>query len=151
MPLACDGSPRSSNLESFLVGELVSIGTLFAFAIVCASVLVLRIGEPALPRPFKTPAVYVVAPAGVISAVFLMIGLPIDTWIRLAVWLGIGLVIYFLYGRTHSRVGANSSGEHDRWLDRAAPMLQPGQDQRADAPRTRAGSDRRTAVNTSQS
>ena len=85
-----------------LVGELVSIGTLFAFAIVCLGVLILRIKEPRLPRPFKTPAVYAVAPLGALSAVFLMCGLPIDTWLRLAAWLLIGLVIYFFYGMRHS-------------------------------------------------
>ena len=87
-----------------LVGELVSIGTLFAFAIVCAGTLVLRIKEPQLPRPFKAPAVNVVAPLGVISAVFLMAGLPLDTWIRLGIWLVIGLAIYLFYGMRHSHV-----------------------------------------------
>ncbi|WP_020175021.1 amino acid permease [Methyloferula stellata] len=87
-----------------LVGELVSIGTLFAFAIVCCGVLALRIMQPDLPRPFKTPLVFVVAPLGAASAVFLMLGLPSDTWIRLAIWLVIGLVIYFFYSCKHSRV-----------------------------------------------
>ncbi len=86
-----------------LVGELVSIGTLFAFAIVCIGVLVLRITQPQLQRPFKTPAVFVVAPLGAVSAVFLMCGLPLDTWLRLAVWLVVGLIIYALYGIRHSR------------------------------------------------
>jgi basic amino acid/polyamine antiporter, APA family len=88
-----------------LVGELVSIGTLFAFAIVCLGVLTLRIVEPNLARPFRTPAVYVVAPAGAAAALFLMSGLPIDTWTRLAVWLVIGLLVYLIYGIRHSRVG----------------------------------------------
>jgi APA family basic amino acid/polyamine antiporter len=88
-----------------LVGELVSIGTLFAFAIVCAGVLVLRFAQPQLPRPFTTPAVHVVAPAGAASALFLMSGLPLDTWIRFVAWLAIGLVVYALYGTKHSRVG----------------------------------------------
>ena len=87
-----------------LVGELVSIGTLFAFAIVCAGVLALRVAQPDLPRPFKTPAVWLTAPAGVVSAVILMLGLPVDTWERLAVWLAVGLVFYWLYGMRHSRV-----------------------------------------------
>jgi APA family basic amino acid/polyamine antiporter len=87
-----------------LVGELVSIGTLFAFAIVCCGVLTLRIMQPKLERPFKTPMVFLVAPLGAASAVFLMLGLPGDTWIRLAIWLAIGLVIYFSYGSRHSRV-----------------------------------------------
>jgi APA family basic amino acid/polyamine antiporter len=86
-----------------LVGELVSIGTLFAFAIVCLGVLVLRIKEPDLERPFKTPAVYVVAPLGALSAVFLMCGLPFDTWLRLGVWFVIGVGVYFFYGVRHSR------------------------------------------------
>jgi APA family basic amino acid/polyamine antiporter len=86
-----------------LVGELVSIGTLFAFAIVCAGVFVLRIKEPALFRPFKTPAVNVVAPLGAASSLFLMFGLPLDTWLRFGVWMVIGLLIYAFYGIKHSR------------------------------------------------
>ena len=88
---------------------MVSIGTLFAFAVVCLGVLVLRIKEPGLQRPFKTPAVYIVAPLGALSALFLMCGLPIDTWLRLAVWLLIGLGVYLLYGRRHSRVQRRSA------------------------------------------
>jgi APA family basic amino acid/polyamine antiporter len=86
-----------------IVGELVSIGTLFAFAIVCLGVLALRITQPDLPRPFRTPAVYIVAPAGVLATVLLMLGLPGDTWLRLVLWLIVGLVIYFAYGQRHSR------------------------------------------------
>jgi basic amino acid/polyamine antiporter, APA family len=89
-----------------LVGELVSIGTLFAFTVVCVGVLVLRIKEPGLSRAFRTPAVYVVAPLGAASSVFLMFGLPLDTWLRLAVWLVIGLLIYALYGVRHARAAA---------------------------------------------
>jgi APA family basic amino acid/polyamine antiporter len=86
-----------------LVGELVSIGTLFAFAIVCAGVLVLRIREPELTRPFKTPAVYIVAPLGALSSLFLMFGLPLDTWLRFGAWLVIGLLLYAFYGIKHGR------------------------------------------------
>jgi basic amino acid/polyamine antiporter, APA family len=89
-----------------LVGELVSIGTLFAFAIVCVGVLILRIREPGLPRAFRTPAVYVVAPLGAASSLFLMFGLPLDTWLRFGVWLVIGLVIYAAYGVHHARAAA---------------------------------------------
>jgi APA family basic amino acid/polyamine antiporter len=81
-----------------LVGELVSIGTLFAFAIVCLGVLVLRIREPGLARPFKTPAVFVIAPLGTIASVFLMLGLPLDTWLRFGGWMVIGLLVYAFYG-----------------------------------------------------
>jgi len=86
-----------------LVGELVSIGTLFAFAIVCGGVLVLRIKEPAMPRPFRAPAVYVIAPLGAAFSLFLMLGLPLDTWLRFGAWLVIGLLIYAFYGIRHSR------------------------------------------------
>jgi APA family basic amino acid/polyamine antiporter len=88
-----------------LVGELVSIGTLFAFTIVCLGTLILRIREPALLRPFKAPALYLVAPLGAVSCVFLMCGLPLDTWLRFGVWLAIGLLLYAFYGIRHSRAG----------------------------------------------
>ncbi len=87
-----------------LVGELVSIGTLFAFAIVCAAVLILRMTHPNETRPFRVPAIWFVAPAGVLVSFILMLGLPLDTWIRLAIWLIIGLAIYASYGARHSRV-----------------------------------------------
>jgi APA family basic amino acid/polyamine antiporter len=88
-----------------VVGELVSIGTLFAFAVVSAGVLVLRIREPDLPRAFRTPAVRITAPLGVLSCVLLMATLPADTWLRLVVWMAIGLAIYVGYGLRHSRRG----------------------------------------------
>jgi len=87
-----------------IVGELVSIGTLFAFAIVCAGVMVLRKTQPNVERPFKTPAVYVVGTLGVLFSVAMMAFLPADTWIRLAIWLVLGLLIYFLYGKNHSKI-----------------------------------------------
>jgi basic amino acid/polyamine antiporter, APA family len=85
-----------------LVGELVSIGTLFAFAVVSIGTLVLRLIEPGLVRPFRAPAIWIVGPAGAATSLFLMISLPWDTWIRLAIWLAAGLVIYFAYGSRHS-------------------------------------------------
>jgi APA family basic amino acid/polyamine antiporter len=87
-----------------LVGELVSIGTLFAFTIVCLGVLVLRYFQPELARPFRTPAVFAVAPAGAASALVLMLGLPLDTWLRFAVWLVLGLAVYAFYSTRHSRI-----------------------------------------------
>jgi APA family basic amino acid/polyamine antiporter len=84
--------------------KLVSIGTLLAFVIVCTGVLVLRIREPNLPRPFKTPFIWFVAPAGALSAAYLMFYLDWQTWLRLGVWLAIGLAIYFLYSRRHSNL-----------------------------------------------
>jgi APA family basic amino acid/polyamine antiporter len=87
-----------------LLGELVSIGTLLAFAIVCAGVFVLRFTDPEIHRPFRVPAFWLVAPLGVGFCIFLMAGLPADTWARLVVWMAIGIGIYFLYGRRHSKV-----------------------------------------------
>lgn len=88
-----------------VVGELVSIGTLFAFAVVCLGVLALRVTQPDIQRPFKTPAVWITAPLGAAFSFLLMAGLPVDTWIRLVVWMVIGLVIYFAYGASHSVLG----------------------------------------------
>ncbi len=85
-------------------GSLVSIGTLLAFVIVSIGVLVLRIREPELPRTFKTPAVWVVAPLGALSALYLMIALPWRTWERLIIWFVIGIVIYFFYGVRRSKL-----------------------------------------------
>jgi basic amino acid/polyamine antiporter, APA family len=93
-----------------LVGKLVSLGTLFAFAVVCLGVLVLRITNPEIDRPFKTPAVFAVAPLGTASAVYLMYSLPGETWLAFVIWLVIGLAIYFLYGRNHSHLGRRQEG-----------------------------------------
>jgi len=87
-----------------LLGELVSIGTLLAFVIVCGGVIVLRRRSPNMARPFKTPFVPLVPILGILICGGLMYGLPSDTWIRLLVWMAIGIVIYFTYGRTNSKV-----------------------------------------------
>ncbi|HET9775674.1 MAG TPA: amino acid permease C-terminal domain-containing protein, partial [Gemmatimonadaceae bacterium] len=82
-----------------VLGQLVSMGTLLAFAIVCAGVLILRLTEPDIPRPFRTPWTPAVPVIGMLVCLYLMSGLPLPTWIRLFVWLAIGLSIYFGYGR----------------------------------------------------
>lgn len=87
-----------------LVGELVSIGTLLAFVLVCLGVVLLRIKQPHLPRPFKTPVYWLVGPAGAAACLWVMTGLPHDTWLRLFVWLIIGFVIYFTYSKKHSKI-----------------------------------------------
>ncbi len=87
-----------------VLGELVSIGTLMAFVIVCAGVWTLRKRRPDLPRPFKTPWVPVVPILGMMVSFGLMASLPLDTWIRLIVWLVLGMIIYFGYSRHHSKV-----------------------------------------------
>ncbi len=85
-----------------VLGELVSIGTLLAFVIVSIGVMVLRVKRPDLERPFKTPAVFFIAPLSALVSFGLMAGLPGETWIRLVIWMAIGLVVYFLYGAKHS-------------------------------------------------
>jgi APA family basic amino acid/polyamine antiporter len=89
-----------------ILGELVSIGTLLAFVIVSAGTWILRRRRPDLPRPFKTPWVPFVPIMGVLVSLGLMASLPAATWIRLVVWLIIGMVVYFGYGQKHSRVQA---------------------------------------------
>ncbi|MGO8674788.1 MAG: amino acid permease [Limisphaerales bacterium] len=85
-------------------GNLCNIGTLLAFVIVSIGVLILRVREPNLPRQFKAPLVWIVAPLGAISALALMAALPLMTWIRLGVWFAIGMVFYFGYGVRHSKL-----------------------------------------------
>ena len=87
-----------------LLGELVSIGTLLAFVIVCLGLIVLRKKEPDAPRAFRTPWVPFVPVLGALICLAQMAALPKDTWIRLIGWMLIGFVIYFSYGRKHSRV-----------------------------------------------
>jgi len=93
-------------LPMALVGELVSIGTLLAFVIVCAAVPILRRTDPDVPRPFRVKAPWLVGSLGAAACLFVMIGLPPDTWLRLVVWLVIGFVVYFSYSRHHSRLTA---------------------------------------------
>jgi basic amino acid/polyamine antiporter, APA family len=86
-----------------VLGELISIGTLLAFIIVSAGVLALRRQRPHLERPFRVPALPLVAGTAIVSSLALMATLPGDTWIRLGVWAALGLCVYFLYAREHSR------------------------------------------------
>jgi basic amino acid/polyamine antiporter, APA family len=85
-----------------VLSQLVAMGTLLAFAIVCAAVLALRRTAPDLPRPFRTPGSPWVPLAGVAACLYLMVGLPLSTWERLVIWLVIGLAIYFAYSRTRA-------------------------------------------------
>jgi APA family basic amino acid/polyamine antiporter len=91
-------------LPMIVVGELVSIGTLLAFMLVCVAVPILRVTNPEAPRSFRTPAAWVVAPLGAGACIWVMSNLPLDTWLRLLVWLALGFVIYFAYGYRHSRL-----------------------------------------------
>jgi APA family basic amino acid/polyamine antiporter len=91
--------------------EMVNIGTLLAFVIVCGAVLMLRVKRPDAQRPFRCPALFLVAPLGILVNVIMMLFLPIETWGRLVAWLVIGLLIYFGYGYSRSSLGKRLSGQ----------------------------------------
>jgi APA family basic amino acid/polyamine antiporter len=101
----------AASLPLNVLDEMVSIGTLLAFVIVCAGVWVIRRRNPDMPRPFKTPWVPVVPILGIVISLAMMLSLTGLTWIRLAVWLVIGMVIYFTYGRYHSRVQRQTAAQ----------------------------------------
>jgi APA family basic amino acid/polyamine antiporter len=84
--------------------DLTNIGTLFAFALVCGGVLVLRVKEPNRPRPFKVPFVWMLAPLGIAACLFVMVGLPPQAWVRFLWWLAAGIILYFVYGYSHSKL-----------------------------------------------
>jgi basic amino acid/polyamine antiporter, APA family len=86
--------------------DLTNIGTLFAFALVSIGVLVLRVTEPERPRPFRVPFAWVVAPLGALACAFIMYGLPKQAWERFGIWLVIGILLYFAYGFSNSKLGA---------------------------------------------
>ena len=94
------------------LGDMTSIGTLLAFVIVCAGVMVMRRTHPDLPRPYKTPLVPLVPILGIIVCFAMMAALDLLTWIRLVVWLAIGLAIYFLYSRSHSHLVTDPESRH---------------------------------------
>jgi APA family basic amino acid/polyamine antiporter len=91
-------------LPEDVVGEMTSIGTLFAFVLVCAGVWIMRVRDPKTPRQFKTPLVPLVPILGIAANLLMIFGLGWTNWLRLGVWLAIGLVIYFLYGQHHSKL-----------------------------------------------
>jgi APA family basic amino acid/polyamine antiporter len=85
--------------------QLTNIGTLFAFVLVAIGVIILRRTDPDRPRPFRTPLVPIVPALAALSCIYLMVPLPLETWVRFIVWLAIGMVIYLAYGRHHSVLG----------------------------------------------
>jgi basic amino acid/polyamine antiporter, APA family len=89
--------------------DLTNIGTLAAFAIVCVGVLVLRRTDPDRPRPFRVPALPLVATVGALACIYTMAGLPTHAWERFAIWLALGLVLYVVYGYRHSRLHATQA------------------------------------------
>ncbi len=86
-----------------VVGEMTSIGTLFAFVLVCVGVLVMRKNQPDAPRGFRTPWVPLVPILGILFCLFMMVSLPLDTWLRLIAWMAIGLTIYYIYGEKNAK------------------------------------------------
>jgi len=88
-----------------VLAQLVNIGTLLAFVIVCAAVLIMRRTHPEVHRPFRAPFGSIVPVLGILSCLLLMFSLPAENWLRLIIWLAVGLTIYFTYGRHHSRLG----------------------------------------------
>lgn len=96
-----------------ILGELVSIGTLLAFVIVCIGVIFLRVKKPELKRPFRTPLVPLIPVLGASICLIQMYSLPIDTWLRLIIWMAIGMVIYFTYSIHHSELRKTASGNKD--------------------------------------
>ena len=87
-----------------IVGEMTSIGTLFAFILVCVGVLVMRYKMPDVPRSFRTPFVPVVPVLGILICFAMMAGLPLDTWVRLIVWMALGIIIYVRYSQHHAKI-----------------------------------------------
>jgi basic amino acid/polyamine antiporter, APA family len=101
-------SLMSAFLPLSKLGEATSIGTLFAFVLVCAGILVMRKTNPNLERPFKTPLVPLVPILGIAVNLYLMYGLGMENWLRLIIWMSLGLLVYFVYGRSHSRLGIDN-------------------------------------------
>ena len=96
-----------------ILAEMTSIGTLFAFVIVCGAVLVMRKTNPNANRPFRAPLVPLVPILGILTCLLLMFSLPVENWYRLIIWLIIGLVIYFSYGRRHSIMAQQRQLDHE--------------------------------------
>ncbi len=96
------------------LGHMVSIGTLFAFTLVCIGVIVLRKRDPLAERPFKTPLVPLIPILGIIVCVLMMASLPLESWERLAIWMLVGVVIYFAYGRKHSLLRKEIEGDQPK-------------------------------------
>lgn len=99
-----------------VVGEMTSIGTLFAFTLVCIGIIVMRRKMPDAKRGFKTPFVPFVPIMGIVICVLMMLSLPLDTWIRLILWMLIGLDIYYFYGFKHSNLNAEKNTQHPKAL-----------------------------------
>lgn len=108
--IGCLSAAAAALMPFDLLLEMVSVGTLLAFAIVCAAVLVLRRTDPGRERPFRCPAVWVVAPLGIAVNAYMIASLDVGSWVRVVGWLAVGLVVYFAYGYRHSVLRRHPEG-----------------------------------------
>ncbi len=106
-----------------VVGEMTSIGTLFAFILVCIGVMILRVKMPEAPRAFSTPLVPLVPILGIVTCLFMMVFLPLDTWIRLVVWMIIGFDLYILYGIKNSHIGKGSEDNRQAYVISSSGLM----------------------------
>ena len=106
-----------------ILGEMTSIGTLFAFVVVSVAVIILRIKRPDARRPFKVPGGHIIPVLGVLSCTYLMIALTVMTWVRFLVWLDLGMIIYWFYGRTHSQLVNHAEAAARSSLENVANFL----------------------------
>jgi len=106
-----------------ILGEMTSIGTLFAFVVVSLAVIVLRLKRPEATRPFRVPFGYVIPVLGVLSCLYLMVSLSVMTWVRFLGWLDIGMVIYWFYGRTHSPLADKAEQARQTGAESLANLL----------------------------
>ena len=106
-----------------ILGEMTSIGTLFAFVVVSVAVIILRIQRPDARRPFKVPGGHIIPVLGVLSCTYLMIALTVMTWVRFLVWLDLGMIIYWFYGRTHSQLANHAEAAARSSIENVANFL----------------------------
>jgi APA family basic amino acid/polyamine antiporter len=106
-----------------ILGEMTSIGTLFAFVVVSLAVIILRVKRPDARRPFRVPGGHIIPVLGVVSCAYLMIALTVMTWVRFLVWLDIGMVIYWFYGRTHSQLANKAEAAMRSGLENVSNFL----------------------------
>ncbi len=106
-----------------VVGEMTSIGTLFAFVVVCSAVMTLRVKRPDAHRPFRVPFGVLFPTLGVVSCLYLMLSLSAATWVRFLVWLDVGMMIYWFYGRTHSPLADRAEQAAQGGLERAGNFV----------------------------
>jgi APA family basic amino acid/polyamine antiporter len=106
-----------------VVGEMTSIGTLFAFVVVCSAVMMLRVKRPDARRPFRVPFGFLFPVLGVVSCLYLMLSLSAATWVRFLVWLDLGMMIYWFYGRTHSPLADRAEQAAQSGLERTGNFV----------------------------